>query len=241
VSEQPATVVATLAAARAGPGHPVVVGIAGGVAAGKSTLAAAVAAARPDWRVEVVPTDGFLFPNSALAARGLLARKGFPESYDVDAIRAFVDAARAGRLPRAVPTYSHITYDRDGQRTVEPADLVVVEGVNVLAAVPDLLDVAVYLDAADELLATWYRDRFLQLCAEGRDDPTSFYAAFADWSEEALSGLADQVWRDVNRVNLRDHIAPSRGHADCVITKGSGHRVLAVTLRDDARGRGGAR
>jgi type I pantothenate kinase len=163
-----------------------------------------------------------------LAQRGLVHRKGFPESDDVDALRSFLAAARGGGLPRAVPCYSHVTYDVVGERVVAPLDVLIVEGLNVLAAAADLLDVAVYLDASEEQLEAWFTGRFLALVAEARDDPSSFYRPFADLDADQAAQLADQVWRGVNLVNLREHVAPSRARAGCVITKGSHHEVVGV-------------
>jgi type I pantothenate kinase len=229
-----AEVVRTLVPTRLPAPHPVVVGIAGGVAAGKTRLADDVRDALIGLRVDVVATDGFLFPNAELARRGLGSRKGFPETYDVERLRALLQAVRAGELPQSVPSYSHDTYDvSDTARVVEPLDVLIIEGVNVLTTVADLLDVGVYLDAAEADLEGWYRDRFVTLCAAGRDDPTSFYRAFADLDAEAVAALATRVSRDVNQVNLREHIAPSRDLATCVIVKGPDHAVLRVRMRDD--------
>ncbi len=229
-----ADVVRTLVQARLPAPHAVVVGIAGGVAAGKTRLADDVRDALTGLRVEVVATDGFLFPNAELARRTLGSRKGFPETYDADRLRGFLQAVRAGELPQAVPSYSHDTYDvSDTARVVEPLDVLIIEGVNVLTTVADLLDVGVYLDAAEADLEAWYRDRFVALCAAGRDDPTSFYRAFADLDPEAIAALATRVSRAVNQVNLREHIAPSRDLATCVIVKGADHALLRVTMRDD--------
>jgi type I pantothenate kinase len=229
-----ADVVGRLVQARLPAARPVVVGIAGGVASGKSRLADEVPDALPAVRAAVISTDGFLYPNVELTRRGLQARKGFPETYDTDRLRSFLAAVRAGDLPQTVPTYSHLIYDvADALRVVDPVDVVVIEGVNVLAAVADLLDVGVYLDAAEEDLERWFRDRFVALCAAGRDDPTSFYRAFADLDPDAVNALAAHVWRDVNLVNLRDHIAPSRDAATCVIELGPDHQVRSVMVRDD--------
>ncbi len=214
---------------------PVVVGIAGGVAAGKTTLAVALRADLADRRVDVVATDGFLLPNAELAARGLLARKGFPESYDVAALRAFVGGARDARLPLRVPCYSHVTYDVDGDREVPPVDVLIIEGVNVLSAAADLLDVGVYLDADEDVLASWFRARFLDLASAAADDPSSFYRMFQGLDEAGVVGVADEVWRSVNLPNLRDHIAPSAALARVVIQKGADHAVRAVDVRDDGR------
>jgi type I pantothenate kinase len=225
--------VRTLVDARARTAAPVVVGIAGAVAAGKTVLAEAVRDGL-DRPADVVSTDGFLFPNSVLQARRLVERKGFPESYDVAALRGFLNRAREGRLPQRVPCYSHLIYDVDGDREVPAVDVLVVEGVNVLAATSDLLDVAVYVDADEALLATWFRARLLRLWAAGRDDPRSFYSSpiFARLDEAAVGELADGVWRGVNLVNLREHIAPSRRHADLVITMGPDHVVTGVETRE---------
>jgi len=232
-------VVRTLVTARLPTTRPLVLGIAGGVAAGKTRLADDVRDVLAGVRVEVVATDGFLYPNAELTRRGLLARKGFPETYDTDRLRGFLTTVRAGDLPQSVPTYSHDTYDvRDAARTVEPLDVLIIEGINVLAATAQLLDVGVYLDAAEDDLEHWYTERFVALCAAGRDDPTSFYRSFADLDPEAVEALATQVCRGVNQVNLREHIAPSRDRATCVIVKGPDHRVLRVTTRDDGAASG---
>lgn len=229
-----AEVVGRLIQARLPAARPVVVGIAGGVASGKSRLANEVPGVLPTVRAEVTSTDGFLYPNVELARRGLESRKGFPATYDTDRLRAFLDAVRVGDLPQTVPTYSHRTYDvADAVRVVDAVDVVVVEGVNVLESAADLLEVGVYLDAAEEDLERWFRERFVALCAASRDDPTSFYRAFADLEPVAVNALAAQVWRDVNLVNLRDHIAPSRDAATCVIELGPDHHVRSVTMRDD--------
>jgi type I pantothenate kinase len=234
-----AAAVADLATRRAPPVGPVLVGIAGSVAAGKSTLAAAVAdAARAEGKdVEVVGTDGFLRPNVDLASRDLLARKGFPESYDVELLHGFVDELRSGAAEVAVPVYSHVAYDilPDERRTVRAADLVIVEGVNALSALDGRLDLAVYLHADEADLETWYVVRFHELRAAAHDDTRSFYSMFTGMSFDDVDAIARQVWRDVNLVNLRDHIAPSRALADCVITKGSDHAVTDLEVREDWR------
>lgn len=212
---------------------PVVVGIAGAVASGKTTLAVGLRDDLPDQRVDVVSTDGFLLPNAELGARGLLARKGFPESYDVAALRAFLVGARDARLPLRVPCYSHVTYDVEGEREVPPVDVLIVEGVNVLSAAADLLDVGVYVDADEADLASWFRARFLELTAEAAHDPSSFYRAFQGLDDAGVAGVADDVWRSVNLPNLRDHIAPSAALARVVIHKAADHAVRTVDVRDD--------
>ena len=182
-------------------------------------------------------TDGFLRSNADLGARGLLARKGFPETYDVAALRTFLTAARAGQLPQRVPCYSHVTYDVAGDREVPAVDVLIVEGLHVLSAAADLLDVGVYLDAAEADLETWYRRRFLELTAAAVDDPRSFYRVFAGMRDAEVSAVARDVWRTVNLPNLRDHISRSAADARVVIRTGPEHVVRAVEVRDDVGAR----
>ncbi|GMU78585.1 MAG: hypothetical protein AMXMBFR46_13800 [Acidimicrobiia bacterium] len=224
--------VATRTVARRRAGEVVVVAIAGPVAVGKSTLAAGVAEviASPVTRVAVVGTDGFLFPNAVLERRGLALRKGFPESYDVDALVRFVESMRAG-APRSIPVYSHDTYDVvPGDRRVVPAaDVVVIEGVNALSALSaagGLVDLSVYLDAPEDVVEAWYVERFLALCESAR--PSSFYARFSGMDAAALDALAREVHRAVNVANLRAHIAPSRALAEVVIEKRADHSVATI-------------
>ena len=230
-----------LVEAARGTTDPVVVGVAGGVAVGKTSLAAELRQSLTAEQVTVVGTDGFLFSNAVLAARRLTERKGFPESFDVDRLRAFVLEVRAGRLPQTVPRYSHVTYDIESEEVVAAAPVVVVEGVNVLGAAADLLHVSVYLDADELDLERWYLERFRTLAAAATDDPTSFYRYFAGRSDAEITSVANQVWRQVNLVNLRHHIAPTRALATCIITKGPDHEILNVTIRDDAHQSEGTR
>lgn len=242
MTDAPALLV-DLARARArDDGAPVVVGIAGAVASGKSTLADAVAqsAVALGTPTDVVSTDGFLFPNAVLVERGLLGRKGFPESYDVDALCAFVDAVHSGVSEVSVPRYSHLTYD---VISGEPLSLgndafIVVEGVNALGALGGRLDLAVYLHAEEDDLERWYVERFLKLCDEAATDESSFYRQFVGMSPSEIDALARQVWRGVNVVNLRECIAPSRDLADCVVVKGPDHAVTEVEIRDHQRATG---
>jgi type I pantothenate kinase len=199
------------------------------VAVGKSTLAASLAERLAPLRVAVVATDGFLLPNDELSARGLLARKGFPESYDADAMAAFVGELRAGR-PASVPVYSHATYDRlPGEVTVVEAgevDVVIVEGVNALQ--PELAsgaDLAVYLDADEPLVRSWYVERFVEQIVLAESDETSFYRGFTSLDAAGRRAMAESVWEAVNLVNLVDHIEPTRARAHLVLVKGEGHRL----------------
>lgn len=216
---------------------PVVVGIAGSVAAGKTTLAEAlrVELEQSDVATTVVGTDTFLFPNRVLFERGLMARKGFPESYDVVALLAFVDAVRTSRDAVAIPIYSHESYDIvvDGRVIVQPADadVVVIEGINTLGALAHQLDLGVYIDAPEADLARWYVKRFQQLCRQAGDNPTSFYRMFETLDDEEIEAIALETWRSVNLVVLRDHVAPTRALADVILVKGPDHAVLE--LRED--------
>ncbi|HEY3724217.1 MAG TPA: type I pantothenate kinase [Acidimicrobiia bacterium] len=219
---------ARLVADRAAAARPLVVGIAGGVAVGKSTAAAAVSELFAPGQVDVVATDGFLLPNAVLVERGILHRKGFPESYDVPAVEAFLDAVHDEQTGITVPVYSHVTYDVTGDRLpIDPPDVLVLEGVNALRFA-DRLDVGVYLDAPEAAMQAWYVARFLELCAD--PPPGSFYAQFADVDLEGRQGLAADVWRSVNLPNLREHIRPTLGRADIVVVKRADHTVGRVDV-----------
>jgi type I pantothenate kinase len=211
-----------------------VVGLGGSVAVGKTTLAGSLGdeLERGGISAAVVSTDGFLLPNAELALRGILMRKGFPESYDVAAVRAFLEDARAGRDPLAAPVYSHTSYDvlAGERRLLARPDVLVLEGVNALLAAPDLLDVGVYVEADEAVVERWFVERFLALCAAARDDPCSFYAGFASSSPDEIAATARRTWRAVNLVNLREHIAPSRRHAHAVVLKRADHSVASVQI-----------
>jgi type I pantothenate kinase len=206
-----------------------VVAIAGPVAVGKSTLAAALASdleARGR-RVAVLATDGFLWPNAVLEARDLLARKGFPETYDLDRLQRVVDDARAGEPTLEVPVYSHELYDvLDEPASIERPDVLVVEGV--IALQRRFGDLAVYLDADAEDVEGWYVERFQDLVVAAEDDPTSFYRGWADLDRDAVAELARGVWQMVNLPNLVDHIEPTRARADVVVRKGPDHAIREV-------------
>jgi type I pantothenate kinase len=214
-------------------GTTVVVGIAGAVASGKSRFAIEVRDALVPLGVDVVSTDGFLFDNATLQTRGLLMHKGFPETYDVDHLARFVTDVRGGIRRVPAPVYSHEIYDvlPDEHRIVDRPDVLIVEGVNALSALAPLLDLRVYLDAAEDDLEAWFVKRFFDLTDEARDDPASFFASFVAMTPDEVEGIARSVWRGVNLVNLREHIGPSRALADCVVTKNHDHTVRDVWLR----------
>ncbi|HYF45049.1 MAG TPA: hypothetical protein VD926_02490 [Acidimicrobiales bacterium] len=215
---------------RVTPDGSFVVTIAGAVAVGKSTIAEALAARLRDRgaSVAVVATDGFLYPNVELEARDLVARKGFPESYDLDRLEAVVADARAGRSPLAVPVYSHQRYDvLEEPERLERPDVLVVEGVVALQR--PVGDLAVYVDASLDDVLDWYVQRFQELVVAAADDPSSFYRNWVDLGPAEVADLARAVYDAVNRPNLDQHIAPTRAAADVVLHKGPDHAIREVT------------
>jgi type I pantothenate kinase len=210
---------------------PYLIGITGGVAAGKTTLANGLleifrsVPTRP--RVERIGTDGFLYPNVLLTEKGILDRKGFPESYDREALHGALRRLRA--RPAVIPEYSHIIYDVDpaASRTIDPPDVLIVEGLGLDRTAP--VDTLIYLDAEEVEQETWFVARFMAFWEIGRRDPDSFYARFRDLDADAAAQLGARVWTSINRPNLREHIAPVRGTADIVVTKGPNHSIASIT------------
>ncbi len=223
---------------------PFVIGVAGSVAVGKSTTARLLQALLSRWpttpTVDLVTTDGFLHPNAALERRGLLARKGFPESYDVRRLLRFLADVKAGKAQVAAPVYSHVLYDIVPGRTqvVAAPDIVVVEGLNVLSTsvaaevvVSDFFDFTVYVDADEADIEAWYVERFLGLCATVFRDPASYFHRFAALEPDEAVATALRLWSSINAVNLRENILPTRERAHLILEKGAGHRVRRVRLR----------
>ena len=205
---------------------PFIVAITGSVAVGKSAFAAALAQAFSE-RVDIASTDGFLLPNELLERRGLTLRKGFPESFDNEALAAALAQARRG--PVLFPGYSHATYDVDvdlGARIDRPGVLIV-EGLG-LAPHRRAIDALIYLDADEADLETWFVARFLRLWTAAEQDPTSFYARFRVMDLGGAEAFARSVWNSVNLPNLREHIAPQRDHADLIVRKGSDHEIVEI-------------
>ena len=208
------------------------VAITGSVAAGKSVFAGELAADMAAWpehpSVEIVCTDGFLMDNAALEALGLSQRKGFPESYDNAAMRAALAAIRQG--PARFPAYSHVTYDIDPAlaRSLEPPDILIVEGLGLQIDHGPLVDALIYLDADEANLEAWFTERLIGLWAAAEHDPTSFYARFRHLDEAGARAFARTVWERINLPNLRDHILAARALADIVIRKGPGHAIEAI-------------
>jgi len=224
--------------ARFSASAPFVIGVAGGVAAGKSTFARALSDALQAWsehpHVEIVATDGFLFPNAVLAERGITMRKGFPESYDVTALRAAVAALRH-RERVAIPLYSHVSYDVDteNRHVVAHADIVILDGLHLAqiesTGSPRLIDALLYLDAEEDVIERWFTDRLIPLMEAGIDDPDSFYYAFRNMDAAGRRDFARRVWLGINLPNLRDHIVKDRDAADLVLHRTADHRIDTVT------------
>jgi type I pantothenate kinase len=219
-----------------------VVAVVGSVAVGKSTAARMLAAmldALPEHpAVSVVGADGFLFPNRVLAARGLLERKGFPETYDESALVQFLDGVRGGGTGLRVPQYSHERYDvLDETQELGHPDMVVVEGLHLLrAGIGEHVDFGIYVDADERDIEQWFTDRMRSLRDEAVTDPSSFFRYFASHSDDELVAFAREVWDTINGVNLHQHILPTRERAHVVLEKQADHSVGRVLLRRDDRG-----
>lgn len=226
---------------------PFVLGIAGSVAVGKSTTARVLRTLLSRWpnhpRVELVTTDGFLLPNATLEERGILHRKGFPESYDTAALIAFVAAVKSGEGHVRAPVYSHLLYDvvPDEHVVVRQPDVLILEGLNVLQTgttadgdavfVSDYFDFSIYIDAVEADIRRWYLERFRALRTTAFSDPRSYFHRYAVLDDAAADRTAGQIWDEINGPNLAENIAPTRSRADLILRKGSDHRVDAVQLR----------
>jgi type I pantothenate kinase len=228
---------------------PFIIGVAGSVAVGKSTTARVLQALLARWettpRVDLVTTDGFLLPNAVLTREGLMERKGFPESYDLPALLRFLSDVKAGRRPARAPVYSHLVYDVQPNTWIEidRPDILIVEGLNVLQtgrppkdgkAIPyvsDFFDFSVYLDADEQVLRTWYVDRFLTLRETAFKDPASYFHRYAKLSDKEAVATATSIWERINLVNLHENILPTRQRADLILTKNESHLVERVALR----------
>ncbi|AWK14970.1 type I pantothenate kinase [Candidatus Fukatsuia symbiotica] len=228
---------------------PYVIGIAGSVAVGKSTTARLLQALLSRWPehrcVELVTTDGFLHPNNVLHERGLMKKKGFPQSYDMHNLVNFIAEIKSGSCQVRAPVYSHLMYDvvPDGNKLVKQPDILILEGLNVLQSgmdyahdphhvfVSDFVDFSIYVDAPENLLKNWYINRFLKFRQGAFANPDSYFHHYARLSEEAAIKIATQLWDEINGLNLKQNILPTRERASLIMKKSANHAVESVRLR----------
>jgi type I pantothenate kinase len=229
---------------------PFIIGVAGSVSAGKSissrVLQALLSRWKENYKVALVTTDGFLYPNAILEARGIMSRKGFPESYDIRKLVKFVSDIKSGKKDVCAPVYSHLKYDiiPDEKIMISPQpDILILEGLNVLQSrvdypdekpsvfVSDYLDFSIYVDAEEKYLEDWFLTRFMKLRETGFNDPNSFFYSVTKLSEQESIKMATDVWTEINSVNLHKNILPTRERAALILHKGENHKVDYVKLR----------
>ncbi len=228
---------------------PFIIGVAGSVAVGKSTTSRILRDMLARWpshpKVELITTDGFLFPNATLEERGLMQRKGFPESFDLRNMRRFLSQVKSGQPEVTAPVYSHEAYDilPDEDIVVTQPDVLIVEGLNVLQPaslakegneipfVSDYFDFSIYIDAEVETIEEWYIERFMSLRQTAFREPGAYFRRYADLDDEAARATAHDIWRRINMTNLMENILPTRGRADLILHKSSSHQIDRVLLR----------
>lgn len=228
---------------------PFIIGVAGSVSVGKSTTARILKELLRRWpsspKVDLVTTDGFLYPNEVLRERNMMDRKGFPDSYDVGALLRFLSAIKSGQRDVPAPVYSHLVYDvmPDEFVNVDAPDILIFEGTNVLQPgklppdgkiipfLSDFIDFSIYVDADEALVREWYITRFMRLRDTAFRDPASFWHKFSQLSEHAAKAVATEIWETINLKNLRENILPTRPRADLILRKGADHLVDQVALR----------
>lgn len=228
---------------------PYIISVAGSVAVGKSTTARVLQALLSRWpehrKVELITTDGFLHPNAVLKERGLMKKKGFPQSYDMHRLVKFVSDLKSGAKQVTAPVYSHLSYDviPDGDKVVQQPDILILEGLNVLQSgmdylhdphrvfVSDFVDFSIYVDAPEDLLQSWYINRFLKFRQGAFSDPDSYFHNYAKLSEQEAVQIAASLWKEINWLNLQKNILPTRERASLIMTKSANHEVERVRLR----------
>jgi len=229
---------------------PYIIGVAGSVAVGKSTVSRIIQALLARWsnhpRVELIATDGFLYPNRILASRGLMQRKGFPESYDRRGLLRFLAEVKSGNPEVSAPVYSHVKYDivSGEYQVIHQPDILIVEGLNVLQTVlesnprqgprlfvSDFFDFSVYVDAMEEDVKSWYIERFLTLRETSFQDRDAYFHRYASFSQKEAIETASEIWDDINAPNLHENIEPTKFRADLILEKGPNHSIQRVNLR----------
>ena len=230
---------------------PFIIGVAGSVSVGKSTSSRVLQALLSRWKennkVALVTTDGFLYPNSVLEEKGLMSKKGFPESYDIQKLLRFVRDIKSGKTEVKAPKYSHLNYDIIPDEHIvisPPPDILILEGLNVLqnrldypqqnklsVFVSDFLDFSIYVDAEENYLEDWFLTRFMKFRETAFSDPDSFFYPVSKLSEEEAKTMALDVWREINSQNLHKNILPTRERAHLILHKGENHQVDYVKLR----------
>ena len=223
--------------------QPFMIGISGSVAVGKSTtsrlLQILLSRTFSGSTVELVTTDGFLYPNATLIEQNILNRKGFPESYDMELLLDFLNQLKNGQSYQ-IPVYSHEIYDivPDQKQTIQAADFIIVEGINVFQNpqndrlyMTDFFDFSIYVDAEVANIESWYIDRFKKLLDRAKDDPNNYYHRFTKQPEEEVLAFAHQVWESINLLNLKDYIEPTRNRAELILHKSANHEIDEIYLK----------
>lgn len=226
------------------PKSPYIIGIAGSVAVGKSTTARLLQTLLSRWqehpRVDLVTTDGFLYPNRVLEEKGIMNKKGFPESYDIKKLMQFISSVKSGQPALKAPVYSHLAYDilSDEEQLIDQPDILILEGINVLQVnteapvfISDFFDFSIYIDAEEQDIRSWYIERYQLLRDTAFQDPRSYFHKFASLSEEEAVQNASEIWRTINLKNLMENILPTKARAKLILKKGPDHQIQQVLLR----------